>query len=208
MYEANQMIRYRFIDSFNIFKIKPSEYGSYNCSGPKINTENAEWFLFQIGRDVQLSKNLIDIGLRFNYGKKTYNYDERDMHSIIMKVYIHFISIWEKDVKVEREMIIKKLYERKKLLDDTVKPKIKYKIEIEMASLNNQLESINSEIERFVKTIIGTRIKIEDRVVCLFSNNLNLIEKIKQIVLESKFVFNKVDKEETKSWWEQTLKEN
>jgi len=179
------------------------------CKDCKINTENAEWFLFQIGRDVQLSKNIVDIGLRFdNVDKKSYGYDERDMHSIIMKTYLHFISVWEKDIKVERKMIIKEMYEKKKLLETPVKLKVKYKVEMEIDKLNNKLGLINSEIERFVKTIVDTRIKIEDNMVYLFSNNLSLIEKIKQIVLESKFIFNEVDKEDTKLWWVQITKES
>ena len=202
------MIRYRFIDTFNQFKAKTTEYGSSTYKGLNINTENAEWFLFQIGRDIQLSKNIIDVGLNFNNGKKNYSFDERDIHSSILKAYLHFISDWEKDVKIEREMIIKELFERKKLLEGDLKPKTKYKIEIEVDNLNNRLESINGKIETFVKTIIETRIKIEDNTVYLFTDNLDLLKKIKQIVLEGNFTFNAVDLEVAKLWWEQTSKEN
>lgn len=201
MYEANQMIRYKFIDTFGQFKARTTEYGMSMYKGLKVNTENAEWFLFQIGRDIQMAKNIIDIGLRFDNGKKNYSYDERDMYSFILKAYIHFISDWEKDIKVERTLVIKKLYEKKKSLEDNSKPKVKYKIQIEVDSLINNLESLNCEIETFVKTIIDTKIMIKDDAVYLFSNNSNLIKKIKQKVLESKFTFNEVDTEKAKSWW-------
>lgn len=202
------MIRYRYIDAFSMFKTKFTGYGTYTYKGHNVTAENAEWFLFQIGRDVQLAKNVVDIGLRFDVYKKAYSYDERDIHSSIMKVFIHFLTDWEKDIKVEQKLLVKNIYEKKKLIVDTLKPKKKHKIEAEISKLENKLETINSEIVRFVKSIIETRIIIENNVVSMFTDNLDLLEKIKQLVTKSKFTFREVDLIEAKSWWEQITKEN
>jgi len=194
VYEEKPMIRYKFIDTVGQFKCE-------NYDGPKINTGNAEWFLFQIGRDIQNSKNIIDIGLRFDNGEKSYDYDDRDIHSVIMKTYIHFISDWEKDIKIDRARLTKALYEKNKLLENNVKKKTRYKIELEIKNLDSQLKNINERIEGFVKTIIDTRIIIENNTVYLFTNNKLLIPEIEQLVLKSKFTFKKIDLEKAKSWW-------
>jgi len=202
------MLRYKFIDTFNIFKEKPNEFGTYIYNGPKVNAENSEWFLFQIGRDVQLSKNIVDVSLRDDFKRKNYSYEERDIYMSILKTYLCFLTDWEKDIKLEKKMLLKEIYEKKKLVTDNLKPKKKHKIDIEIGKLENKLELINGVIERFVKSIIETRIVIENNMVYLFSDNLELFKKIKQVVLDSSFTFREIDLVRAKSWWEQITKEN
>lgn len=194
------MLRYKFIDTFNQFSAKTNVTGTSMYKGFKVSTKNAEWFLFQIGRDIQISRNIIDIGLRFDDNKKNYSYDERDIHSSVLKAYIHFISDWEKDVKVDRKRLIKDIHEKNKLLENDIKKKTRYKIELEIKSLESQLKNINERIKEFVEKIIDTIIIIDDNKVYLFSNHDGLIEKIKQTVLESTFTFKGIDLERAKSW--------
>lgn len=228
MGEAKVMLRYKYTDAYSWLRKKPSckecikykscpkydsekksdlntcNKGKFIYKNLEVTTDNADWYLFQIMRDVQLSKNTVEINFERNNGeKKSYTWDEKKIHSAVMKTYLHFLLEWGRDIKIERKQILSNIYNIKKQLSSDIKVKQKIKLEAKNMILSNKLQTVDLEIATFVRSIIDTRMRIEDHTLQIYTENSKLLSLIKQKVLEKNYIFKEVKKIElTETWWE------
>jgi len=199
------MIRYKYEDSFNLLK----KYESLiNYTINHVTDANADWYLFQMIRDAQFFKNIIDKGLDGNsLERKNYNYNERDIFSLLMEAYIHFLLNREKDIETDKKRLLREVYEIQKELSVNLKLKHKFNLEKKQIEITSKFESVNFSVKDFVDSVVDTRILVEDSTVKIFTNNEELLFLLKEIVLKNNLKFKQIRKiEETYSWWAQTTK--
>ncbi len=144
---------------------------------------NAEWLLFQLGRDVQLSK-LCSTNIKSKYKMNwvlpgelkndlynTPTYTEADLYGIVMSAFLKFLVENEKDLSHKKSWRV-------------------------------------SETIDFVESIIHTKIKVEDNEVMIYTKSPELIDVIKEAIKNERYTLRTISsKTEAKSWWEPTMKE-
>jgi len=162
------MLRFQWTNSF---KREPTEPNI-----PSITELNAEWVLFQVGRDVQLYdnyassikneslKNWVLPGTLKNDLSRLPSWSEADLFGIVMTTFLKFISK-EKGVSYEKEWQIYKLVD-------------------------------------FVKLLVYTKIKVEDDEVMIFTKQPELIILIKKALKNEKYTIRTISSEtEANLWW-------
>lgn len=231
MGEAFSMLRYKYIDSFSSLRTKRQckdclfyktcywvrtykkdsnitcNEGKFVYREPEITHENAEWYLHQIGRDVQISKDSVENSYRPGlHEQREFTIDEKQFYCLIMNAYLHFISDWNKDIMIEKKNMIKEVHDIKlKLQKENIKTKEKHTLEQKLSMLEYKILNINSEIERFVKSIIDTRIHIKNNQLQMYTKNNNLVTLIKNKITHNGYTFKEIyNIKDTDIWWAQT----
>ena len=169
------MLRYQWLNSYK------REISDPNI--PHITDTTAEWVLFQIGRQVQLSK-LIATGIKTKYRmnwilsgslkEDLYNtptHAEADLYEIVMDAFLKFLVENEKELS----------YEKRRRVD---------------------------KIITFVKTIVYTKIKVEETEIMIYTKSPNLVKSIKETIKNEKYTLRTISNEsEANKWWEPITKE-
>jgi len=200
MGEANIMLRYKFEDSFKTFKskdickncihikacYKPNNdfclrhQVSYESSD--ITSNNAEWYLFQIVRDIYITKNNVNFSFDIKkYNEYKFTYVEQKIFVIVLNIYLKFIYNWEKDILIERKKLLQNVYDIKQEIKNSTTKKV-LKKEKEINTMLHKLSHINEHIITFVNSIINTRIYIKDRKVYMYVDNYDLFDIIKDVI--------------------------
>ena len=156
------MIRYQWLNSYKREITEPNV--------PTVKDTNAEWILFQIGREIQISKFAAeDIKSKYRTNwilpdtlKETFynlsSFSEADLYEIIMDTFLKFVTT--------KEIELRNLKYGK--MDDTI---------------------------TFVKSIIHTKIKIEDTDAIIYTNNEKLVKVIKEAVKNERYNIRTVSSE-------------
>jgi len=145
---------------------------------PKITDTNAEWVLFQIGRMVQISKlsaSKIKNKYRMNW----------ILPDLLKEDFYDMLTYCEAD-----------LYE---IVMDTF---LKFLAVNEKELSYEKYRQIDKIIE-FVKSIVYTKIKIEDTEVMIYTDNNELKRDIKKAIQNERYKLRTIANEsEAKLWWE------
>lgn len=215
MGEAKQMLRYKFEDSFSYFKRKlhynENKESKFGNSFLDINDKNSEWYLFQIKQHISSYKSIIDSSFKpaVNYNKSTFSFEERNIFVKLMTVFYNFINEWNKDIKVEREILYKKIYNIKNEIEKEKNSKKLRLLNRELLEYTFKLNDINSKTSYFVNSIINTRLFITDKVVKFYCDDADLTDLFKQEITENNYIYEEILKlEKTEKWWVLTTKEN
>lgn len=198
------MLRYKYEDSFCLLKMRDDNPVFYTIIN--VTRDNADWHLFQMSRDAQLFKNVIEVGLNDLYNnklkEKSYTYEERNIFSLIMKSYIQFLYNWRKNVKMDRDKVLREIYEIQREIEKIENKRKKFNLNLKLTISTNKLQSINSKILYFVESVIDTRILVNGNTVKIFTNNEELLSILKEVVLNNTHQFKQIlNVEDTYSWW-------
>ena len=192
------MLMYEFRDIFNVMNRRCScnncfyqkdcyerkrTYGEGNCAScvatykhPEINMANASWILKQIGQDVQNTKLIIETK------KDSMRYDSILSPSL------------RPSIKEESTLQELNLY----LL--TLSTYLNFICDFEKGL--SKLKAPDIAIKIFVGSTINTAIKVDGEEVQVFTENIELNEILRNVVLKSSYQYRTIKtKEESDAWW-------
>lgn len=164
----------------------------HNYQNPEVVPTNANWLLFQMGRDIELSKNVIiqRNNMLFNElkspGALRSNHlpdiAESKVYVETLKTFLTLIIKFEKELKSDREKIVSDIRKQKVEIVDEIEARKKIQLESKLRLSENRLLSMDSEIGRFVGSIINTTIKVNGNEIFIFTESEDLMDEVKKIV--------------------------
>jgi hypothetical protein len=170
----------------------------FEFKNPEIVPANANWMLFQIGRDLELSKNVIEQKLNtMHYNLPNpmklnhWNVDESRIYIKIIKSFLDYIVAFEKEIKHDREKIVSDINMQHREVDAEKDGRKKLQMEAKLRTIERKLLSLDSEIGRFVGSIIETTIKINDKEISIYSESEDLVERFQKLATESNYLFTR-----------------
>jgi hypothetical protein len=188
----------------------------FEFKNPEIIPANANWMLFQIGRDLELTKNVIEQKLNtmsYNLPQPMrvnhWNVDESRIYIKVLKSFLDYIVVFEKEVKRDREKLVSEIVAQRKLVDAEKEARKKLSLSTKLKTTERRLISLDSEIGRFVGSIIETTIKVSDKEISIFSESEDLIDKFKKVAVDSNYLFMRQSiNEEARKWLGQITNAN
>lgn len=158
---------------------------------PEVQPSNANWLLFQIGRDIELSKNVIiqrnnNLRIAFTSPESMRtnhlpNIDESKIYINILDEFSKVIVKFEKDIKGQREDKAMSIRHQRELVDVETDGRKKMQLESRLRKLEADLLSIDSDIGRFVGSIIETTLKVDGKEISIFSDGEDLVDAAKDV---------------------------
>jgi len=149
--EGKYMLRYRYENIFEYLKIKEE------IKEPSVSESNVDWYLQQLLKNIQLSKN-VAVNIMRNHRMD----------------WIKPPSL--KDYDLNNGPTFTECF----LFDAATKEFIHLILE-RMKEFNKTKKYIQSTKVHFVKSIISTRIKVEEKTVYLYTYNEDLSKRIKEM---------------------------
>jgi len=191
----------------------------FTYKNQEITPKNANWLLFQIGRSIELSKNIIiqrksfagiellaPESMRSNHLP---DFDECDAYVKILAGFLKTISSFEKSIKGQREEKIRSIKAQKKLIDEEENGAKKTRLEAKCKKLEAELLSLDNDIGRFVGSIIETTVRVKGKDVSIFSDGEDFVDIAKAVADSSGYNFFRTKNNgEAKAWLGQITNAN
>jgi hypothetical protein len=146
-----------------------------------------------MGRDIWLTKNIIEqklnnmvfemilpITMKTNHQP---DIGESRLYITILKTFLDYISKFEKELKHDREQIVSDVSKQKHEVEKESDVRKKIRLESKLRLVEKKLLSIDSEIGRFVGSVINTTIKVKGKEVSIFSDSVELVDEIKKVAM-------------------------
>lgn len=174
-----------------------------------VNEKNVDWHLFQIGRDISLTKSVYEQwkNKRFNsmmlpsslYVRKPDDNDpeEVDTYVAVLRSFIHYLEKTEKPFTVEQEKIRTLISNLDQRIKETVDESVKMKLEKQRLDYLATFSRGNYSLVQFVKNLVETRIGVCDNEITICSNDVNLINFITNDMKDSGKKVVVISKEES-----------
>ena len=163
----------------------------------KITEKNADWYLFQIGRDLTLTKSVYEQwkNKRFNtmllpsslYVKKPDDHDPKEVDSYIsvLRSFINYLEKTEKPFTVEQERARTMISNIDQRIKETTDEALKMKYEKQRIALLSSLSRTNIGLVTFVGNLISTRIGVDENEITICSSDVCLIDFVSNDLKDS-----------------------
>jgi len=177
-----------------------------------VDGKNADWHLFQLGKDLSLTKNMYEQKKFRNFLDGTlpkslstfkieqYNNDETDLYIIAIGSFIHYLTESEKPFKVEQENIrtvIENFDQRIREENDLTTKK---RLEIKKMEYVANYNRITLRTIHFVNEMMQTKIKVEGNTIYVYSSDDELLQFMtKEVTSKDKKI--QVVTQETANQW-------
>jgi len=200
--------------------------GMEACSSPKFDFHNPEivpgnanWMLFQLGRDIDLTKGVTEQSLNRSFINSILspslqhnhqpNIVESRVYIALLKAFLDYIVEFEKEVKHDREQIVTEIKGINHEIELEKEVRKKIQLESKLKNVERRLLSLDGEIGRFLGSIIETTIKVDNKQIFIFSESVDLIDAFKKVAETSQYTFvQEKDCGSARKWLAQITKEN
>ena len=172
-----------------------------------LDEKNADWHLFQIGRDLSLTKCLYEqkkfrsyidgmLPESFQTEGKDYNITETNAFIDAIGSFIHYLEKSEKPLRTKQENVRTLIENCDQMIRETNDQTLKRKLEAKKIEYISEFNRSSTGLIAFVSGMMSTKIKVVGGVVSVYSQNDDLLQSIEKELSQKNIKFVVMTKED------------